>query len=203
LLVTAALALVATADAKPKQSKLTLGDARECVAGSTPQIQIAACTKVIESGKVLSPYLADYYATRAAAYQANGQFDKALADLNKAIGMREMLEYRFLRGMVHMGMGKIAEAKADFDWAIKRQPDYADAHQMRGLASFAAGEYEEAVRFFSRAVELQPTFYQALFARGVAKKRSGDEAGGEKDIKAARGMSKHVEADMAAFGVTP
>src|SRR5262245_9997667 len=89
IVAAAALALMSAADAKPatKPAKgpLTLEDARACITGATAKDQIAACTKVIESGKVLKPYLADYYATRAAAYQADRQFQKALADLNTAL----------------------------------------------------------------------------------------------------------------------
>ena len=74
---------------------------------------------------------------------------------------------------------------------------------MRGLIAYEAGEYEQATTYFDGAVQRLPTYYQALYARGVAKKKAGDESGGEQDVKAAMGMSKHVEGDMQKLGFLP
>lgn len=208
-LAVASLTLAAPAtQAKPKAAKgapLTLADARGCLGtdNSTAEQQIVLCTKVLNSGKVVHPYQADYLAARGAAYNQLGETDKALADLNNALAVAKSPMFFFQRGIIHMAKGDIAAGKTDFDEVIKLTPDYAAAYQMRGLASFQAGEYEEALKFFDAAVKRDATFYQALFARGVAKKKTGDESGGDQDIRAARGMSSSVESDLAAFGVKP
>jgi tetratricopeptide (TPR) repeat protein len=207
LLALAAWGLIAPAAslAKSKPAKITLSDARACVGqdNSTAEQQVAACTKVLNSGKVLPAYQSDYLAARGAAYNAIGEHDKALADLNKALSLKKAPELYFQRGIIHMAKGDVSAGKADFDEVIKLRPDYASAYQMRGLVSFQAGEYQEALMFFDEAVKRVPSFYQALFARGVAKKRTGDEKGGEQDIKAARAMGPNVDKDLAPFGVTP
>jgi tetratricopeptide (TPR) repeat protein len=85
--------------------------------------------------------------------------------------------------------------------AIKLKPDFAPAYLMRGLVSFQAGDHKDALTFFDEAVKRVPTYYQALYARGVAKKKIGDDSGGDKDIKDARGMRPKVDEEMKKFGV--
>lgn len=208
VLIAAALALpphTAVAKPKAKGGGITLADARGCLGtdNSTPKEQVALCTKVLNSGKIVHPYQADYLAARGAAYNQIGETDKALEDLNKALAIAKSPMFYFQRGIINMARSNIAAAKTDFDEVIRITPDYSAAYQMRGLASFQAGEYEDALKFFDAAVKREPTFYQALYARGVAKKKTGDETGGEQDVRAARGMSSSVAQDLAAFGVTP
>lgn len=206
LLAVTALATVAVAKPKPaKPSPLTQNDIRVCmgVDGSTPGEQIVACTKIINSGKVKHPHTADYYATRGAAHFAKREFEKAMADLNKALAIREAPEFYMQRGTLHMAMKDIGKAKADFDQVMKLKPEFAPAFLMRGLVSYEAGEYPEALKHFDAAVQRIPTYYQALFARGVAKLRTGDEGGGKKDMADARAMHPQIEKEMEKFGIAP
>jgi tetratricopeptide (TPR) repeat protein len=213
ILLTLALGIVvafapslATAAPKPKPAKgtvLTEHDVRSCmgVDGSKPAVQIQACTKVINSGRVKGVYLADYYATRGAAYLSNKQPAQSLADLNKALTIRQSAELYLQRGLAHMTMKSWEPAKTDLSQAIKLKPDFAPAYLMRGLASFQAGDHKDALTFFDEAVKRVPTYYQALYARGVAKKKTGDDSGGDKDIKDARDMRPKVDEEMKKFGV--
>jgi tetratricopeptide (TPR) repeat protein len=213
LLALATLALLPTTlDAKEKTKaaaggkQISMMDVRVCMgldAGSKPQDQIPACTKVINSGKVKNPYPGDYYATRAAAYFATNELDKALADLNKALTYRQAPEFYFQRGLLHMAMSKIAEAKTDFTQVMKLKPEYTPSYLMRGIVAYNEAEYAPALADFDTAVQRNPTYYQALFARGATKKRMGDERGGEKDIAQARGMSDRVDVMLAGMGLKP
>lgn len=207
--VAAALALAPVAGmAKEKatpKGAITMTDVNTCmgVNGSTSDEQIVACTKIIASGKVKPPYHADYYATRAAAYLAKHEFDKALADLNTAIGIRQAPEFYFQRALVYLSKREIEPAKKDLALVMKLKPEFTTAYLIRGIVAYNAGDHAEALKYFDDAVQRAPTYYQALFARGVAKKKTGDESGGEKDIADARGMSSKVDADLKKFGLTP
>jgi tetratricopeptide (TPR) repeat protein len=191
--------------AKPKGTVVTERDVLTCNGsnGSTSEQQIAACTKLLSSGKIKHPHEGDFYAMRAAAYFALKQHDKALADLNKALTYRQTQEIYFQRALLHITMKNPDGAKADLAQVMKLKPEFAPAYFMRGLIAYDAGDYKEAVTYFDGAVQRMPTYYQALYARGVAKKKAGDEKGGEKDIKDAKGMSSHVEGDMEKLGFKP
>jgi tetratricopeptide (TPR) repeat protein len=204
----AALALtmgtaVSTAKPKAKSSPVTERDVQACIGanGSTPQQQIAACTKLLNSGKIKPPYEGDYHALRAAAYFALKQYDKAIADLNKGLSIRTTPEIYFQRALVHMAMQNIEPAKADLAQVMKLKPDFPPSYFYRGLIAYEAAEYTEAVKYFDSAVQRLPTYYQAIYARGVAKKKAGDDSGGDKDVREARGMSGHVEKDMEKLGL--
>lgn len=209
LVAGAAIALTPVALAKPKPAAkgagITQQDVGSCLGinGSDSNAQIAACTKIINSGIVKAPHLGDYYATRGAAYLATQRVDKALADLNKALTIRPAAEFYVQRGMIYLIKRNFDAAKADLAQVIKLKPDFAPGYLMRGLVSYQADEYEEALTFFDSAVKRVPTYYQALYARGVAKKKTGDESGGEKDMKDARGMRPKVDEEMKKFGLTP
>lgn len=205
----ASLSPIASAKEKPKPSaagkQITMMDVRVCMGldGSKPKEQIPACTKVIDSGKVKNPYPGDYYATRAAAYFATNQLDKALADLNKAVTYREAPEFYFQRGLLHMAMDSIGAAKTDFTRVIKLKPEYTPSFLMRGIIAYNEAEYAAALADFDGAVTRNPTYYQALYARGVTKKKLGDDNGGDKDIAVARGMSDRVEKMLEGMGLKP
>lgn len=194
----------APAWAKVKGTSVTEKDVLTCNGsnGSNAEQQIAACTKVINSGKIKHPYQGDFYAMRAAAYFALKAHDKALSDLNKALTYRQTPEIYFQRALLHMAMQNPDPAKADLGQVMKMKPTFAPAYFMRGMVAFDAAEFAEAISYFDGAVQRLPTYYQAIYARGVAKTKAGDQDGGAKDIKTAKGMSDRVEADMQELGVT-
>jgi tetratricopeptide (TPR) repeat protein len=189
---------------KPKPGQLTTADLSTCMGlnNAGPRDQVTACTKIINSGDVKHPHIGDYYATRGGAYFALKQTDKALADLNKALSIRKAPEFYFQRALVQMTRGENELAKADLAEVMKLKPEFPASYMMRGLIAYRAGEYAEAVTFFDGAVKRVPTYYQAIFARGVAKKKSGDDAGGDADLKTARGMRSGVDEDLKKLGIT-
>lgn len=204
LLLTGALAF-AGADgwAKPKGASVTEQDVLTCNGsnGSTSEQQVAACTKVLNSGKIKHPHEGDFYAMRAAAYFALKDHDKALADLNRGLTFRQTPEIYFQRALLYMAMQNADSAKADLAQVMKIKPTFAPAYFMRGLVAYEAADYAEAVTYFDGAVQRLPTYYQAIYARGVAKAKAGDQDGSAKDIKVAKGMSDKVEADMEKLGL--
>ncbi len=193
------------AAAPPTSTTVTQHDVRDCIGtdGSSPQVQIAACTKIINSGKIHHPHEGDYYATRGAAYYATNQYDAALADYNKALTFQQNGEFYFQRALVLLAKAEIDKAKADLATVIKLRSDFSPAYFIRGLIGYQASDYKSAIADFDAAIKTRPTYYQAIFARGVAKSRLGDDSGSEDDLKLARGIGVHVDDDMRKLGVVP
>ena len=205
LLLMGALAFAGTDGwAKTKGTTVTEQDVLTCNGsnGSSSEQQVGACTKLLNSGKIKHPHEGDFYAMRAAAYFALKDHDKALADLNRAVTFRQTPEIYFQRALLHMAMQDSVSAKADLGQVMKIKPTVAPAYFMRGLVAYESEDYAEAVTYFDGAVQRLPTYYQAIYARGVAKAKAGDQDGSAKDIKAAKGMSDKVEADMQKLGLT-
>ena len=194
------------AEAKPaKGVRVTEQDLRVCMgfAGASPAEQVPVCTKILQSGKVKAPHQADYYAYRAGAYLALKKSAASLDDMNKAIAVQDKPEFRFQRALVHMARGTMDEALADLDTVVRLKPDFAPAYFMRGAIAFRRSDFKRAEKEFDAAAVKLPSYYQAIYARGAAKVRSGEKSAGEADMRTARGMSSHVEEDLALMGIRP
>ncbi len=58
--------------------------------------------------------------------------------------------------------GRLQEAIAEYDEAIRLDPEYADAYINRGVAYFNLGQLERAIRDFDEAILLKPPGCQGL-----------------------------------------
>ena len=211
-IVSAAIAVALTATLAPAsaKSKATAGttvtdvDVRTClgVTGGGPQEQIAACTKLLNSGKIHKGKESDFYASRGAAYYTTGQMQPAEADFTTAIGQERKPQFFFQRALVFMAQSKVDKGRADFDQVIALTPDFAPAYLMRGLVSYQDGDFKAALADFTAASQHRQMYYQAIFARGAAKLKLGDDSGAD-DLKEARGMSGHVDEELQGMGVVP
>jgi tetratricopeptide (TPR) repeat protein len=69
------------------------------------------------------------------------------------------------RGTVHLRLREPDLALADFDLALARNDEYAEAHANRGLAYQALGQADSALLDFARAIELNPKYTPAYTER--------------------------------------
>jgi tetratricopeptide (TPR) repeat protein len=64
-------------------------------------------------------------------------------------------------------------AIADYDEAIRNNPQDAEAHNNRGLAHAATGNLDRALADYGRAIEINPDYAEAYNNRGLAYYRKG------------------------------
>jgi tetratricopeptide (TPR) repeat protein/tRNA A-37 threonylcarbamoyl transferase component Bud32 len=69
------------------------------------------------------------------------------------------------RGTVHLRLGEPDLALADFNLALERNEQYAEAHANRGLAHQALNQTDAALQDLSRAIELNPDYIPAYTER--------------------------------------
>jgi tetratricopeptide (TPR) repeat protein len=200
--------------------------------------RIAACTRVIDSGKWSGPSVAWAYSSRGSAYLSKGNLAKAIADFDVAIKLDPKSADTFYnRGIAYTDKGDFTRAKTDFDSAISLNPNDAGAlasrcyvravtgseldaaladctkslgleangytNDSRGLVYLKLNRFAEARADYDTAVKEDPKSASSLFGRGVAKKRLGDTAGANKDMAAAKAINSKIAATYASRGVTP
>ncbi len=134
-------------------------DTCKTAAGDTA---IEACTRAIASKKYRSrkqrTTLSLIYTNRGVEYARKKEYDKAIADHDKAIKLdpKNALAYNN-RGNAHAAMGDYGMAVDDFDMALKLKPDFAEALFNRGLAKRGKGDWKAGDEDMAKARQLQPT----------------------------------------------
>ena len=81
------------------------------------------------------------------------------------------------RGNAKDDMGDYKGAIADYDRAIKINPQYAKAYNNRGCAKDDTGDLRGAIADYDRAIEINPQYAKAYYNRGCAKSDMGDHEG--------------------------
>lgn len=122
------------------------------------------------------PKLPDPYAALASLYNQQKKFDEAaemskkaneLAGAGGAAGGSAPVVYN--QGIIYWNQGKVAEAKAQFEQAIKIDEKFADAHFWLGMALVNEGKLPEAVASFEKYLALAPAGQNAEQAKGILK----------------------------------
>ncbi|MFI5076587.1 MAG: tetratricopeptide repeat protein [Vicinamibacteria bacterium] len=116
------------------------------------------------AASALKPESPEPFNQMANMYNANKQYDKAAqmaAEASKrsggASGGGATAESLFNQGVVLWNGQKYADAKVQFEAAVKAKPDYADAHYWVGMASLNTGAMPAARASFESYLKYAPT----------------------------------------------
>jgi tetratricopeptide (TPR) repeat protein len=144
---------------------------------------------VLTSAAIAStPALADDWETCA-----RGSSDAAIAACTRAIasgaytGRTLALAYSN-RGAEWKTKGDLSKALADYNEAIKADPQQAAAYNNRGIAYAARSDYDKAIADYDQAIKLHPNYASAFNNRGLAyfHKRQHERAIADYDAAIAR-----------------
>src|SRR5436190_7854362 len=78
------------------------------------------------------------------------------------------------RGIAHGKAGDYDRAIADFDMALRINPNHVRAYVNRGNASFAKTDYDRAIADFGQAIRLEPRNATVVMSRATAFEAKGD-----------------------------
>ncbi|MDP1882065.1 MAG: tetratricopeptide repeat protein, partial [Bradyrhizobium sp.] len=122
-----------------------------------PSIRIAGCTRLLGQKNLPSKFLWLFYLQRSQGYTSQGDFDRALADLDIAIqkNSRSAVAYND-RGNARNSLGHYDLAIQDAEKAIQIDPTYALAYATRGYSFMQKGDYDKAIADFDKAIRLDP-----------------------------------------------
>ena len=111
----------------------------------------------------------------AALAEWEGDIDRAIAALNKAIALNNKDPFAYNnRGNAWNAMGDNDKAIADYNEAIRLDPKFAIAYYNRGRAWRAKGDYDKAIADYNEAIRLDPKYKFAYDNRGNAWYAKGD-----------------------------
>jgi lipoprotein NlpI len=137
-------------------------------------VQIIGCTNAIQSGKYVGKNLTGAYLNRGLAYDAEGDYDHALADYDQAIRLdpNNATAYNN-RGNAYQKMDYNERAIADYNEAIRLDPKYAAAYNDRGHAYQKKSNNDRAMADYNEAIRLDPKYATAYYNRGLANFYAG------------------------------
>jgi tetratricopeptide (TPR) repeat protein len=182
---------------------------RQCLGGAiekvSPERAILACTTILSSHELHPERVLAYVEARAAHYRDAGQFENALADLDSALKRKPAdADLYNDRCLVRAAWGReLVAALTDCDTALQFRPNDPDVLRSRALVFLRRTDYPSAIEDCDAALARRPKFAVSLYLRGVAKRKSGDAAGGDADVTAAKALDAGIADEYAKYGVTP
>lgn len=128
---------------------------------------------------------------RAFAYEHTHQWDKAIADLNKAIAISQNHESDLIghRADLYLKAGKLKEALKDYSTLIERNGLDETLWLKRGDCRMAMQDYKGAVQDYTGTIELNDS-ETAYFSRSKAYEKLGLQPLADKDRATAHKLSR-------------
>jgi tetratricopeptide (TPR) repeat protein len=138
-------------------------------------------------------------ARRGAALFDRGDYDGALAALDRAVSLNPNDEYAlYERGLTWLAKPDYTRALADFNAVLKLQPNTWGALDERGNAYRGRGQYDLAIADYNAAIALYPNGAAIYFDRGQAHALKRDSGLAIADYDRALQMQPGVEAYLYA-----
>jgi len=149
-------------------------DSATCMRG-TGGAAIAACSRIISSGRTADGDIAQVYTLRGMHFQMAAKFADAMADYNKAIQLdpKSALPYSGI-GAIFMAKGEYTRAIESLSTGIRLDPGVLTLYSLRGDAYAKKGKYTLAIADYDAAIKLNSSSELALAGRGEAFFEVGD-----------------------------
>ena len=135
---------------------------------------IAACTRLIQSGRYKTKDAAAFYNSRAIKRRLENDFDGAIADYTQSIALDPLPLTYSNRGNSKRLKKDFKGAIADFSEALRLDPQYAPGYANRALVKNESEDIEGAIADYTKAIQLQPNYTSAYTNREGAYERNGD-----------------------------
>jgi Tfp pilus assembly protein PilF len=164
-------------------------DADRCV-NATGREGIAACDRLIVSGKIGGSRLAFAYYNRGLAKLEMSEYDRAIEDFDASIRLDPASASTFNnRGSAWYAKGDPDRALDDFNKAIELDRAYAFAYNNRAEVWKDKGDFNRAIADYGKAIDLDPGYTAAHTDRALAYERIGDLRRATDDFRAALTLS--------------
>ena len=144
-----------------------------------PDLAIAGCTAIIESGRENGVNLAGAFNNRGNAYAHKGENDRAIQDYDQVLRLNPSYGDAFVnRGRARVHKGEFELAFQDHDQALRLDSNNANALANRGFAYGVKGDYDRAIQDLDQALRLNPNQPEAQAAPERARQAKGNAAAG-------------------------
>jgi Tfp pilus assembly protein PilF len=150
----------------------------------------------------LKPSYANAYANRASVYLKKGDYARAVQDYDEAVRLNPGLEVVWHgRCWAQAILGELQPALEACNKALQSGINNAAAHDSLGLIHLKMEQPGVAIGDYDAALRANPKLASALYGRGLARLKTGDQAGSDADIAAAKAIAAGVGDEFTPYGV--
>lgn len=121
--------------------------------------------KIVE----LEPEHPQVYGKMGQNYENAGMSEEALSAYSKQLEIDPSSYYYISRGLIYFGMGRFAEAEADYNAASEADSGNGYAYYNQGRLYMAKGNLEEAILLYEKAIEVSQEQPAAIFYKYLAR----------------------------------
>ncbi len=160
--------------AAPSQAGMNK-DLADCTASDRPT-SAAACTRVMNSGRLPDEQFYIGHYNRGWSYFNAGDNDRALADFDKSIKyLSTYADTYYSRAVVQHDRGEREKSLADLDRYLELKSGDWEAHFKRALMFRRRGEPDRAFSELQKAANLNPTEQKIVALRALALSDMGEQ----------------------------
>jgi Tfp pilus assembly protein PilF len=169
-------------------------------ANSPPDPAIAACSRLISSGRITTGVaLSSIYRSRAHQYVQKDVYDRALADLDQAVQLNAKDAISFsMRGTIYLLQRDYDHALPDLNRAIQINPNDVGSLTFRAVVFNHQQAWDQALSDLNKAVRLNPKGELAYRIRGFSHEGKDELEQAREDFRKA--LSIDPRDDLAADG---
>ena len=115
---------------------------------------------------------------RAVELAESGQYDEALALVNKGIKLdSNNANSWYNKGIILFKMGRYQDALNSFAQAADIDPEFTEAWYNKGMALMCSGKYLEAIRAFNKLLKIHPHDERAREQLDLAQRKIMESGG--------------------------
>lgn len=162
----------------------------------------AACTRVMNSGRLSRRQFYISYFNRAGAYRKSGDNRRALADLDRVVQRRpRFAKAYYARALTQHDLGSLDDALADMDRYIVLKPKNGSAYYRRAVLRRENDDPDAALADLDKAASLKPDITEVKLMRALARSDKGEQAEAKAEIDKLIGASSRNAAAYYARAV--
>jgi tetratricopeptide (TPR) repeat protein len=140
-----------------------------------PDVRVSACSARLDRNEVKGKDLAITLRNRGLSYAVKNDYDRAIADFDKSIGVDPTDARAFNgRGNAYYGKHDYDRAIADYDQALKLDPKNAISFRNRALSYRIKRDYDRSLADLNEALRIDPRFRDAINDRGIVYENKND-----------------------------
>jgi tetratricopeptide (TPR) repeat protein len=134
---------------------------------SSPDAMVAACSRLIASGRLKGQTLANTYSWRLSAFMKKADLDRALSDADMWLRLSPAdANAHAARAQVWIAKRDYDRAIRDSDEAIRLNPKSVDGYNNRGFAKHQKQDFDGAVVDYDQAIRINPKSANLYSNRG-------------------------------------